>query len=797
MSATCKYGSGNATRYCHNSGVWSATIDNVECVSSTFLAVLNTSNVTEQLSKIFEILVNTTKLPNLEETNIIIGVLSNATNELTNMEPKESVRIGTGTAEVINILASDTHKQQLMNVQTQTRVAQTIINIVENQNKFFATNTENKFNFNGRNLFIENRFVSNSIGSEVIAANSLETIGGTPPKVQVPIGTKNPEGLVISVAIIRNIGELITEFSNEITIGTKGVKLVQFENLPSFVTKMVVTPLVSVQFFVEKEPINNIDFKIILPLDLYGFNTDRFRLTASCLSLGDKWFDEGINNVSTSDIKSGIINCQPKHTTAFVALIAISRLENQSLVLNLISYIGCCVSIISLILSLTIYTIFGRKLLRKIYHFIHFNLAISLLLLYTIFVGGIEVAYGDKWDFIPCKIVSGLIQYLILVVFIWMLVEGVVIVIMIYWPFHVFNWRYFVFFSITSYLIPVLYLIPFVPFFHEFYISPPVIKNGTGTGTMEGVAKYCFLHADVNNNNFIILTIVIPVALIIGINIFLITFVAIRFIIIISRQKSFSRYRRSRKTGLKLFRLFIVMFPLLGFGWTFGLLAVNSNLAVFSWIFTILGSSQGFFFLVFVLLLRQDVQNSIITTLKLKTKLDTVLSQLSQSRYGSPRTSVVSNRKYSNISGRFSIDQSRVESVFPRLTRIDEFEDFRTKSDLELAERAGLIPPTIEIEDLLTFIEHPPLTILGQESLFLEEIISLALERPERITEFLPPTLVTSKTEISDLMMFYEPQLSEGNRNISDTKETILGEDNDILFDSIIKELEDLINSFD
>ena len=86
---------------------------------------------------------------------------------------------------------------------------------------------------------------------------------------------------------------------------------------------------------------------------------------------------------------------------------------------------------------------------------------------------------------------------------------------------------------------------------------------------------------------------------------------------------------------------------------------------------------------------------------------------------------------------------------------------------------------------------------MGQESLFLEEIISLALERPEKITEFLPPTLVTSKTEIIDLMMFYEPQLSDNNRNISDTKETILGEDNDILFDSIIKELEDLINSFD
>ena len=794
--ATCSNANGNATRQCDTLGVWSDTISTIECVSFGYQSVLNTSNVAQQISNLVTI-INTTMLRYTGDIRIVLKVL-HSTSELTAMElePKEYLQVAMDTANVVNILVSDTNKQQLVEAPTQLQVAQTIINVLENQTRYIATNTDGKLKFNGKNLFIENRIVNNSIVNTIMAYDT-DTIGTT-PIVLIPIGTDRE--LIVSVAIIRNIGSLVTDFSDEITIGTKGFKLTQFEELESFVTKRIVTPMVSVQLFAENQK-TIAEFEIIFTLDLGDFDTNRYRVSAKCLFLEDKWLDSGIR----TEKQNGAIKCRPEHTTAFVALIAVNRLENQSTVLNFISYIGCCVSMVSLILSLTIYIIFGRKLLRKIYHFVHFNFALSLLLLYTIFVGGVETAYDDIWNYIPCKLVSILTQYLILVVFIWMLIEGVIILIMIQWPFQVFNWRYFVSFLLLSYFLPLMYLIPFVPFYHQVYISPPAYNE---TGTIEGTAKYCFLHADVNNNNFIILSIIIPIALIIGLNIFIIAFVGIRFITIISRQKSISRYRRSRKTGLKLFRLFIVMFPLLGLGWTFGLLAINSNFTVFAWLFTIIGSSQGFFFLIFVVLLRQDIQNSITTTLKLKSKLDTVLSQFSsQSRYGSPRTSVISNRRLSNISGKFSLDHSRMGPFLPRFMKIEELEEFRTKSDLELAQRAGLIPPTIEIEDLLTFIENPPVPFWEQyETTFLEQeiLISLALERPEiddelksnfsdETTELTPPIFEKSETEGSDRMVFYEPLDTDRNKSAG---QGISGSD-DEMFDSIIKELEDLINSFD
>ena len=783
---------GTATRYCDTSGMWSDTISTLNCVSIDYQFIQNISNVSQQVSSLAA-LINTTAPIHTGEIAVVLEVL-NRTSELSKMELEleVSLQISMDTASVINNLVDDSNKQVLIVAQTQLQVAQTIIRVLETQTGYFASNINTEFQFDDKNLFVENRILNNSNINRITAINFGTA---TAPIVQVPIGTMEKE-IFISVAIIRNIGEIIREFSDDITIGTKGVKLREFERNEFFVAKRIATPAVSVQIFSENKPTNSVAFEMILPLDLGEYDTDQFRMLASCLFLEEKWSDSGIVDVSTGDIlQNGTIKCQPQHTTAFVALIAISRLENQSVVLNFISYVGCCVSMVSLVLSLAIYIIFGKKFLKIIYHFVHFNLAISLLLLYAIFVGGVETAYVDIWNYIPCKIVSVLTQYFLLVVFMWMLTEGLIIFVMILRPLQYFGRRYFILFLAVSYLLPVLYLMPFVPFFHQVYISPPVGLNQNGT--MEGTAKYCFLHADLSNN-FIILSIIVPVAFIIGLNIFIITAVAVRFIILVYRQKSISRFDRSRKTSLKLYRLFIIMFPLLGLGWLFGLLAINSQLTVFAWLFTILGSSQGFFFLIFVVLSRKDMQNAIITTLGLKSKLDTVLSQFSsQSRFGSPRTSVASQRRFSfisgklsSISGRSSVDQSRMEHFVPRFTKIDEMPDLRTRSDLELAERAGLMPPTVDIEDLLTFIEHPPVPLCALDDIIKmePEPISTTLEPPtiDGDTELkftdettdLPPT---HDPEIIDLMMFYEPQRAQ----------------HEALFDSLIQELEDLIRNLD
>ena len=41
-----------------------------------------------------------------------------------------------------------------------------------------------------------------------------------------------------------------------------------------------------------------------------------------------------------------------------------------------------------------------------------------------------------------------------------------------------------------------------------------------------------------------------------------------------------------------LLKATVILLPLLGITWVFGLLAVNENLTVFAWIFTILNSLQ-------------------------------------------------------------------------------------------------------------------------------------------------------------------------------------------------------------
>ena len=63
---------------------------------------------------------------------------------------------------------------------------------------------------------------------------------------------------------------------------------------------------------------------------------------------------------------------------------------------------------------------------------------------------------------------------------------------------------------------------------------------------------------------------------------------------------------------------------MLGFGWTFGLFAIISHVAIF----TILGSGQGVLILFFVILIRKDIRLSILGALNLKAKLSSLSSKI-------------------------------------------------------------------------------------------------------------------------------------------------------------------------
>ena len=92
--------------------------------------------------------------------------------------------------------------------------------------------------------------------------------------------------------------------------------------------------------------------------------------------------------------------------------------------------------------------------------FIHINLCINLAIAQVIFVIGVNRfdSLGDNVP-VPCQVIAVILHYFFLVSFMWMLVEGVVLYIILIKVFvtdH--EKRYMLLFTIASYGVPMLYL---------------------------------------------------------------------------------------------------------------------------------------------------------------------------------------------------------------------------------------------------------------------------------------------------------------------------------------------------
>ncbi len=60
-------------------------------------------------------------------------------------------------------------------------------------------------------------------------------------------------------------------------------------------------------------------------------------------------------------------------------------------------------------------------------------------------------------------------------------------------------------------------------------------------------------------------------------------------------------------TCRQLFKATVILLPLLGLTWVFGLLSVNSSTIVFAWLFSIFNSLQGLFVFIFHVLRSEKV----------------------------------------------------------------------------------------------------------------------------------------------------------------------------------------------
>ncbi|KAK4306349.1 hypothetical protein Pmani_021825 [Petrolisthes manimaculis] len=270
--------------------------------------------------------------------------------------------------------------------------------------------------------------------------------------------------------------------------------------------------------------------------------------------------------------------CYCNHLTCFAQLINYGDNvfgEVHSIVLDIITYIGCITSAVCLLLVFTTFMLF-KKWRKPLSNKILLNLSISVFLSLAIFLGGIN----QTWNALLCRSVAVSLHYFILASFGWMLVEAVhqylkfVKVVGTYIP--RFMWKA----SVCAWGLPFLPIVAVLVYDSTLYDSDS-----------HKDAKMCWM-----SSTGFIYSFLPPLTLIMTVN--LIMFGLIIYGATCGRVKVTSTLPE-RDLRLSQLRMAISVFFLLGFTWIFGLLAFWKGRLVFSYLFCIFNTLQGFFIFLF------------------------------------------------------------------------------------------------------------------------------------------------------------------------------------------------------
>ncbi|XP_031771098.1 latrophilin Cirl [Apis florea] len=200
------------------------------------------------------------------------------------------------------------------------------------------------------------------------------------------------------------------------------------------------------------------------------------------------WSEEGCEIRKTNETHTV---CECNHLTNFAVLMDVHavRLDiAHQVALQIITYIGCIISVVCLVLAILTFQLFrGLKSDRTT---IHKNLCVCLLIAEILFVCGI----GQTNQRIVCGIVAGLLHFFFLCAFAWMFLEGFQLYVMLIEVFEAeksrLRWYYLI-----AYGAPLL------------VVAISCIIDPLSYGT----DRYCWLRAD----NYFIFSFVGPVILVI------------------------------------------------------------------------------------------------------------------------------------------------------------------------------------------------------------------------------------------------------------------------------------------
>ncbi|XP_078381963.1 adhesion G-protein coupled receptor D1-like [Oculina patagonica] len=285
----------------------------------------------------------------------------------------------------------------------------------------------------------------------------------------------------------------------------------------------------------------------------------------------DGWSAEGCHAMkSASNWDETVCSCN--HMTHFAVLLDygdnLEITEKDEKILRIVTYVGLALSIMGLILT-TISYIHLTDVHQPLSQ-IRVNLAGSLGAGQVIFLAGINATENTG----ACVGVAALMQYFLMVAFCWMLVEGIYLYLLVVKVYNINNKM--AIYYVMSWGFPVVMV--------TISLSIAAGKEGIKSYVND---KYCWM-SSTNNLIWIFVAFVVLMEI-------------LNLSLLVRVIKEMTTMQLAGETRIQQIRVGIkacvVMVPLLGVTWLFGLLSPLHK--AFVYIFTILNSAQGF--LIFLL----------------------------------------------------------------------------------------------------------------------------------------------------------------------------------------------------
>uniref|UniRef100_A0A8C2Y952 Cadherin EGF LAG seven-pass G-type receptor 1 n=1 Tax=Coturnix japonica TaxID=93934 RepID=A0A8C2Y952_COTJA len=276
------------------------------------------------------------------------------------------------------------------------------------------------------------------------------------------------------------------------------------------------------------------------------------------------------------------IACQCNHLTSFAVLMDISKRENgEVLPLKIVTYTTVSISLVALLITFILLVLI--RTLRSNLHSIHKNLVAALFFSELVFLIGINQTENP----FVCTVIAILLHYFYMSTFAWMFVEQLHIYRMLTEVRNI-NFGHMRFYYVVGWGIPAIITGLAVGLDPQGYGNP----------------DFCWLSV----HDTLIWSFAGPIVIVVVIN---------TVIFILAMKASCRRRQRSfEKTGvISVLRTAFLLLLLISATWLLGLMAVNSDVMTFHYLFAIFSCLQGLFIFFFHCVFNKEVRKHLKNTL--------------------------------------------------------------------------------------------------------------------------------------------------------------------------------------